>query len=150
MKTHTHLMHKDTKLFLKDRLVQLRKQLDDHVAEMGDAANHNNDLRENFAYMAKEEDIHFTRSRIIDLKHILASSKIITPVKNAKKIDLGVKFTIKFLQTNEQATYILGGEQDAINFTDKYLNYKSPIGANLKGKKQGDIVNENIKVTKIF
>lgn len=143
-------MHKDTKLFLQMRLVQLRKSLDEHVAEMGDAANHNNDLRENFAYMAKEEDIHFTKARIMDLKHILAASKIITPVKNAKKIDLGVKFTIKFLQANEQATYTLGGEQDAINFTDKYLNYKSPIGAKLKGKKQGDVVNENIEVVKVW
>ena len=150
MKTHTYLLHKDTKLFLQKRLVQLRKDLDNHISQMGDAANHNNDLCENFAFMAKEEDIHFTKARILDLKHILAASKVITPVKNAKKVDLGAKFTIKFLQSNEQKTYILGGEQDAINFGNTYLNYKSPIGAELKGKKPGDIINEDVQIIELF
>lgn len=143
-------MHKNTKLFLQSHLIELRKDLDKHTLEMGDAANHNNDLRENFAFMAKEEDIHFTKARILDLKNILATSKIITPIKNAKKVELGTKFTIKFLQTGEQKTYILGGEQDAINFGDVYLNYKSPIATKLKGKKEGEAVKGGIEVIKIY
>ena len=150
MKTRAYLMHKNTKVFLQNHLVKLRKDLDRHISEMGDAANHNGDLRENFAFMAKEEDTHFTKARILDLKHILAASRIITPIKNAKKVELGTEFTIKFLQTGEQKTYILGGEQDAINFGNFYLNYKSPIAKKLKGKKEGEIVNNSVEIIKIY
>ena len=111
MKTHVYLMHKNTKVLLQNNLIKLRKDLDRHVSEMGDAANHNGDLRENFAFMAKQEDIHFTKARILDLKHILATSRIIIPIKNAKKVELSTEFTIKFLQTGEQKTYILVGSR---------------------------------------
>jgi transcription elongation GreA/GreB family factor len=150
MQSSKYLISAETKDFFRQKIVNLRKDLAIVIDEMGDAAKHNGDLRENFAYMEKEKEVDVLKARIIETKNVLANSQIYRPKKSYNKIDLGCKFTILFLDTNEEKTYIYGGEYDAVCFNKKYLNYKSPLGISLNGKKFDDTVNDFVKVLKIF
>lgn len=96
------------------------------------------DLSENAGYHAAKEQQTFVESRINQIEEILKYA-VVKNEATGGKIDLGSIVELK----SEGLTYnyvIVGASES--NPIEGKISYKSPIGAKLIGKKQGD----NIKV----
>jgi transcription elongation GreA/GreB family factor len=124
-----------TKKYLESKLVDYREKLEVTLQEMGSAAAHNADLRENFAFNEKQLEVEMIKGQIIDLKKVLANAEVYKVEKTYKTIDFGCKFMVTFKDTGETYKFILGGEEDAKAFPTEFLNYKSPIGEFVRGKR---------------
>lgn len=124
-----------TKKYLQESLIELRETLESTLQEMGSAVAHNADLRENFAFNEKQLEVEMIKGQILDLKKVLAYSKVYTVKQQYKTTDFGCNFMVTFKDTGETYEFILGGKEDAKAFPTEFLNYKSPIGEFVKGKK---------------
>ena len=100
-------------------------------------AREHGDLSENAEYSAAREKQSFIEGRIIELESKISCAEVIDPQKITSNI---VQFsaTVSIEDENEQkTTYQIVGEEEA-NIEKGKINFNSPLGKALLGKKQGD------------
>ena len=115
-----------------------RPQIINAIAE----AREHGDLKENAEYHAAREQQSFCEGRIQDIEGKLSNVQIIdvTKMQNTGKVIFGATVTIVNMETDEETTYRIVGEDEA-DIKNNMISYSSPIARGLIGKQLDDIVN---------
>ena len=110
------------------------------IAAIAEAREHG-DLKENAEYHAAREQQGFIEGRIQDIEAKLSNSQIIDIAKipQGDRVIFGSKVTILNVETDEQVTYRIVGDDEA-NVKQGKISYQSPIARALISKEIGDVV----------
>ena len=110
------------------------------IAAIAEAREHG-DLKENAEYHAAREQQGFIEGRIQDIEAKLSNSQIIDIAKipQGDRVIFGSKVTILNVETDEQVTYRIVGEDEA-DVKEGKISYQSPIARALISKEIGDVV----------
>ena len=125
---------------LKQELQHLKSVARPEVIEAIAEARSHGDLSENAEYEAAKERQGFIEGRIAELEHKLSMAHIINPaeIHAEGKIVFGTTVTLEDLETEEQVTYQIVGEDEA-DIKERKIYVGSPIARALIGKEEGDV-----------
>ncbi len=100
------------------------------------------DLKENAEYHAAREQQGFCEGRIQDIEGKLSNVQIIdiSKMPNTGKVIFGSTVTILNLDTDEEVTYRIVGDDEA-DIKSNLISVNSPIARGLIGKTADDVVN---------
>ena len=125
---------------LKAELQQLKSVARPEViAAIAEARSHG-DLSENAEYEAAKDKQGFIEGRIAELESKLSHAQIIDPkeIHAEGKIVFGATVTVSDLETDEEATYQIVGDDEADIKIGK-ISVNSPIARAMIGKEEGDV-----------
>ena len=125
---------------LKAELQQLKSVARPEViAAIAEARSHG-DLSENAEYEAAKDKQGFIEGRIAELESKLSHAQIIDPkeIHAEGKIVFGATVTVSDVETDEEATYQIVGDDEADIKTGK-ISVNSPIARAMIGKEEGDV-----------
>lgn len=125
---------------LREELLRLKSVERPKIIEAIAEARAHGDLKENAEYHAAKEQQGFTEGRIREVEGKLAHAQIIDVTKLAQngKVVFGVTVVLTNLQTDEEVTYRLVGEDEA-DLKEHKISIASPIARGLIGKMEGDV-----------
>lgn len=120
-----------------DALLKRRPLISAAIAE----ARELGDLKENAEYHAAREEQGICEAQIRDIEYKLSVAQVIdvTSMDNTGKIIFGTTVTLIDMDTDEEATYQIVGEDEA-NIKAGRISVSSPIARGLIGKMEGDEV----------
>ena len=137
-------MTPEGKIALEKELHQLktvdRPRITASIAE----AREHGDLKENAEYHAAREQQGFCEGRIQDIEGKLGACQVIDvkELEQSGRVVFGVTVTIENLDSEEQKTYKIVGDDEA-DFKINKISVNSPIARGLLGKNEGD----DVKIT---
>jgi len=110
------------------------------IADIAEAREHG-DLKENAEYHAAREQQGFIEGRIQEIEGKLGSAQVIdvTRLPQTGKVIFGVTVGLLNLDTDEEVTYRIVGEDEA-DIKQRLISVTSPIARALIGKEEGDVV----------
>ncbi len=121
-----------------DRLVRVERH---EVAERIRDAKDYGELTENAEYEAAKNAQAFIEGRILDLKKILSSARVLDEAEiRTDVIGLGTHVTVRDLSYDEEFSLTLVSAFEADPDRDR-ISDLSPIGRALKGRSAGEIVS---------
>ena len=129
---------------LRDELHQLKTvKRPEIVASIAEAREHG-DLKENAEYHAAREQQGFCEGRIQDIEGKLGNAQVIdiTKITNTGKVIFGVTVTLLNIDTEEEVTYQIVGDDEA-DIKQRRISVNSPIARGLIGK----TVDSEIEIT---
>lgn len=111
------------------------------IAAIAEARAHG-DLKENAEYHAAREQQGFCEGRIQEIESKLSQAQIIdiTKIKNSGRIIFGATVTVLNLDSDEEITYRIVGDDEA-DFKQNLISVNSPIARGLIGKEPDDTVS---------
>lgn len=127
------------KLALEKELHQLKSiERPRIIAAIAEAREHG-DLKENAEYHAAREQQGFCEGRVQDIEGKLGAAQVIDvkELEQNGRVVFGVTVTIENLDTEEQKTYMIVGDDEA-DFKINKISVNSPIARGLLGKNEGD------------
>lgn len=109
------------------------------VADIAEAREHG-DLKENAEYHAAREQQGFCEGRIQEIEAKLSNVQIIdvTKMPNTGKVIFGTTVTILNVDSDEETTYHIVGEDEA-DIKNGKISISSPIARGLIGKSLDDV-----------
>jgi transcription elongation factor GreA len=109
------------------------------VASIAEAREHG-DLKENAEYHAAREQQGFLEGRVQEIEFKLGQAQIIdvTSMTNTGKVIFGTTIDLINLDTDEEVTYQIVGDDEADIKINK-ISVNSPIARALIGKEEGDV-----------
>ncbi len=111
----------------------------DVIKAIEEARGHG-DLSENADYDAAKERQAFVESRIAEIQGKLANAEVIDISSiQSDRITFGARVTLLDLESDEEATYQIVGEEES-DVKNGKISVFSPLARSLIGKKTGDIV----------
>jgi len=115
----------------------LRPQITQAIAE----ARELGDLKENAEYHAAREQQGMVEARIRDIEGRLQNAQVIdiASIAPTRKVIFGTTVDIANVETDEQVTYQIVGDDEA-DIKQGKLSVSSPIARALIGKEEGDVV----------
>ena len=110
------------------------------IADIAEAREHG-DLKENAEYHAAREEQGFCEGRIQEIEAKLSNVQVIdvTKMPNTGKVIFGTTVTIVNVETDEEVTYRIVGDDEA-NIKANLISVNSPIARGLIGKEVDDAV----------
>lgn len=126
---------------LRAELQELKTVKRPAVIEAIAEAREHGDLKENAEYHAAREQQGFIEGRIQDIEAKLSNAQIIdvTKMTNNGKVIFGATVTIVNVETEEEVTYRIVGDDEA-DIKNNLISVNSPIARGLIGKEQDDVV----------
>ncbi len=124
---------------IKEELEHLKTKKRHEVASRLKEAIAQGDLSENSEYDAAKEEQAFIEARILTLDNMIRNAKIINNDGQKNIVMIGTKVTIQEIPDGEIETYTIVGSAESDPLMGKISN-ESPIGSELIGKKEGDII----------
>lgn len=126
---------------LREELQQLKSVERPKVIEAIAEAREHGDLKENAEYHAAREQQGFIEGRIQEIEGKLSAAQVIdvTTIENTGKVIFGTTVHLLNVETDEQVTYQIVGEDEADIKAGK-ISISSPIARALVGKSEGEIV----------
>lgn len=123
---------------LKKELENLKSVERPAIIEAISEARSHGDLSENAEYHSAKEKQSFIEGRILELEAKISTASVIDPTKiEEDKIVLGATVTVVDVDTDEENTYAIVGQDEAD--IDKHLiSVSSPMARALIGKQEGD------------
>lgn len=111
------------------------------IAAISEAREHG-DLKENAEYHAAREQQSFIEGRIQELEAKLGNAQVIdiANMTNSGKVIFGATVTLINVDTDEEITYQIVGEDEADIKCNK-ISLSSPLARGLIGKEEGDEAN---------
>ena len=127
---------------LREELKQLKSVKRPQIVKSIAEAREHGDLKENAEYHAAREQQSFCEGRIQDIEGKLSNIQIIdvTKMTNTGKVIFGTTVTIINLETDEEITYKIVG-QDEADIKRNMISVGSPIARGLIGKSVDDVAN---------
>ncbi|MBI3324457.1 MAG: transcription elongation factor GreA [Candidatus Omnitrophica bacterium] len=133
---------------LQEELKALQKQRRELIEEVS-RARELGDLRENAEYHAARERLQHVSTRLAELDAKLTNVQMIDDLNVASgEARVGMRVTLKDLQTKEEFAYLLVGPEEADPPNGK-LSIASPLGKSLLGKKPGEQFTLNLPRTTV-
>lgn len=129
---------------LRDELQELKTVKRPAIVIAIAEARAHGDLKENAEYHAAREQQGFCEGRIQDIEAKLSNAQIIdiTKLPNNGKVIFGSTVTILNLDTEEEVTYRIVGDDEA-DIKSFRISVNSPIARGLIGKAEEDVVTIN-------
>lgn len=129
---------------LRDELNELKSVKRPAIILAIAEARAHGDLKENAEYHAAREAQGFCEGRIQDIEAKLSNAQIIdiTKLPNHGKVIFGATVTILNLDTEEEVTYRIVGDDEA-DIKNNRISVNSPIARGLIGKELDDVVTIN-------
>lgn len=129
---------------LRDELQELKTVKRPAIVIAIAEARAHGDLKENAEYHAAREQQGFCEGRIQDIEAKLSNAQIIdiTKLPNNGKVIFGSTVTILNLDTEEEVTYRIVGDDEA-DIKNFRISVNSPIARGLIGKTEEDVVTIN-------
>ena len=126
---------------LRAELDRLKKQDRPVVIQAIAEAREHGDLKENAEYHAAREQQGFIEGRIQDIEGKRSTAQVIdiSAMPQGDRVIFGSKVTILNVETDEQVTYRIVGDDEA-NVKEGKISYQSPIARGLISKEVGDVV----------
>jgi len=125
---------------LKAELQRLKAVERPKVIRAIEEARGHGDLSENAEYDAAKQKQGILEARIAQLEHKIASAQVIDPASiRDDKIAFGATVTLLNLDTDDERTYMIVGEDEADLKTGK-ISILSPMARALIGKREKDVV----------
>ena len=126
---------------LREEVDHLIKVVRPSIIEAIATAREHGDLKENAEYHAAREQQSFAEGRIQDIESKLSNSQIIdiSKIPQGDRVIFGSTVTILNIETDEQVTYRIVGDDEA-NVKEGKISYQSPIALALISKEIGDVV----------
>lgn len=126
---------------LREELKQLKSVERPRVIQAIADAREHGDLKENAEYHAAREQQSFMEGRIQEIEGKLSVAQVIdvASIENTGKVIFGVTVRLFNVDTEEQVSYQICGEDEADIKAGK-LSVSSPIARALIGKSEGDVV----------
>ena len=126
---------------LREELKQLKSVERPRVIQAIADAREHGDLKENAEYHAAREQQSFIEGRIQEIESKLSAAQVIdvAGIENTGKVIFGVTVRLFNVDTEEQVSYQICGEDEADIKAGK-LSISSPIARALIGKSEGDVV----------
>ena len=127
------------KLALEQELQQLISVVRPRIIQAIAEAREHGDLKENAEYHAAREQQGFCEGRIQDIEGKLGAAQVIdiNDLEKNGRVVFGVTVTIENLDTEEQKTYKIVGDDEA-DFKINKISVNSPIARGLLGRNEGD------------
>lgn len=124
---------------LEQELQQLKSVERPRITAAIAEAREHGDLKENAEYHAAREQQGFCEGRIQDIEGKLGACQVIDvkELEQNGRVVFGVTVTIENLDTEEQKTYKIVGDDEA-DFKINKISVNSPIARGLLGKNEGD------------
>lgn len=133
---------------LQEDLKALQKQRHELIDEVS-RTRELGDLRENAEYHAARERLQHVSTRLAELDAKLTHVQMIDDLDVAAgEARVGMRVTLKDLQTKEELAYLLVGPEEADPPNGK-LSIASPLGKSLLGKKPGEQFTLNLPKTTV-
>ncbi|WP_053982215.1 transcription elongation factor GreA [Marinagarivorans algicola] len=125
---------------LQDELDNLKKVVRPRIVSAIAEAREHGDLKENAEYHAAREQQGFCEGRIQDIEGKLSHAQIIdvTAIPPAGKVIFGTTVSIINVETDQEVTYQIVGEDEA-DIKQNKISVSSPIARALIGKEVGDV-----------
>lgn len=132
-------MTPEGKAALEKELQQLKTVDRPRIIQAIAEAREHGDLKENAEYHAAREQQGFCEGRIQDIEGKLGAAQVIDvkELEQTGRIVFGVTVTIANLDTDEEKTYKIVGDDEA-DFKINKISVNSPIARGLIGKSEGD------------
>ncbi|WP_216933874.1 MULTISPECIES: transcription elongation factor GreA [unclassified Acinetobacter] len=132
-------MTPEGKIALEKELHQLKNVDRPRISASIAEAREHGDLKENAEYHAAREQQGFCEGRIQDIEGKLGACQVIDvkELEQSGRVVFGVTVTIENLNTEEQKTYKIVGDDEA-DFKINKISVNSPIARGLLGKYEGD------------
>lgn len=128
---------------VEEELTRLKSDEMIALAERIRQARDLGDLSENFDYQDAKRQQGFVAGKIADLQALLDRAQIVEETgPGAVIVGMGSVVTVRDLDYNDEATYMLVGSFEADPLNDK-VSVSSPVGKALMGAKVGDTVEVN-------
>lgn len=110
------------------------------IAAISEARAHG-DLKENAEYHAAREQQSFLEGRIQEIESTMANCRVIdiSQMPNTGKVIFGSTVTLLNVETEEEVTYQIVGEDEA-DLKEHKISVSSPIARGLVGKFVDDVV----------
>ncbi len=125
---------------LKVELQRLKAVERPKVIRAIEEARGHGDLSENAEYDAAKQKQGILEARIAQLEHKIASAQVIDPASiRDDKVAFGATVTVLNLDTDDERTYMIVGEDEADLKTGK-ISILSPMARALIGKREKDVV----------
>ncbi len=127
---------------LREELIELKTVKRPRiVADIAEAREHG-DLKENAEYHAAREEQGFCEGRIQEIEAKLSNVQVIdvTKMPNTGKVIFGTTVTILNVDTDEEVTYKIVGDDEA-DIKNNLISVNSPIARGLIGKELDDEVS---------
>ena len=126
---------------LEDELKHLKTVMRPQITAAIATARELGDLSENAEYHAAREQQGMSEARIRDIEGRLSAAQIIdvTTIPYSGKVFFGTTVTILNVETDEELTYQIVGEDEA-DFKLSKISVTSPIARALVGKEEGAVV----------
>lgn len=127
---------------LRAELNELKSVTRPRIIQAIAEAREHGDLKENAEYHAAREQQSFCEGRIQDIEGKLSNAQIIdvTKLANNGKVIFGTTVTILNLDSDEETTYRIVGDDEA-DIKNNLISVNSPIARGLIGKEIDDVVN---------
>jgi len=140
-KMQRHPMTKEGADALQQELQKLKTVERPKVSKAIAEAREHGDLKENAEYHAAREEQGLIEARIKLIEGLLGSVQIIdvTKLKPNGKVVFGSTVTVLNLETDEEVTYKIVGEEEA-DIKHNKISVNSPIDRALIAKEEGDEV----------
>jgi transcription elongation factor GreA len=125
---------------LREELDQLKGVRRPRIIAAIAEARAQGDLRENAEYQYAKEEQGFIEGRIVDIELKLSKAQVIdvTKIPNAGKVIFGTTVSLMNLDTEEDVTYRIVGDDEA-DIKQGTISVYSPIARALIGKAIGDV-----------
>lgn len=126
---------------LREELSHLKTVERPRIIEAIAEAREHGDLKENAEYHAAREQQGFAEGRIQEIEGKLAEAQVIdvTQIPHTGKVIFGVTVELINIETDEEVTYQIVGEDEA-DVKQKKISVTSPIARALIGKEEDDVV----------
>ncbi|MBJ2137132.1 transcription elongation factor GreA [Paraglaciecola chathamensis] len=126
---------------LREELQHLKSVKRPEIIKSIAEAREHGDLKENAEYHAAREQQSFCEGRIQDIEGKLSNAQIIdvTKMPNNGKVIFGTTVTILNLQSDDEITYKIVGDDEA-DIKNNLISVSSPIARGLIGKQLDDVV----------
>lgn len=126
---------------LRDELEKLKHEDRPNVIQAIASARELGDLKENAEYHAARERQGFIEGRISDLEAKISNAQVIdvTKINNDGKVVFGSTVTLVNVETNEESTYKVVGDDEA-DYKENKLSINSPVARAIIGRFIDDVV----------
>lgn len=123
---------------LQTELTEREGPLRAEITKRIEAAREEGDLKENGGYHAAREEQGKNEARVRQLKHLLEHAHIGMPESAEDEVAPGKVVTIRFVEFDEEETFLLGSREEAAHASIEVYSPTSPLGSAVNGKRVGD------------
>jgi transcription elongation factor GreA len=123
---------------LQSELAERTGPLRVEITKRIESAREEGDLKENGGYHAAKEEQGKNEARVRQLTQLLENAQVGMPDADDDEVAPGKVVTVKFIEFDEEETFLLGSREESAHASVDVYSPTSPLGAAVLGRRIGD------------